>query len=489
MQMITPTGNNEYEAEYLIDFLQKLLDRHYDKINDYQIQLCLFQYTGNSQKWGDLAENDEIGEAVKKLLNEKRENENLEYKKIEIGGRAKYIVYDCIQQEFGDSRIESCNYKKLYWVWLADEVKESIRLILKIFTDELKNRLTDMIYLERIWEIKYTDSGMGNEENENLKKSNTYLYFFGNLMDKDWLNRQYVKNALCEHELPEWKVFLQISAMFYEQRTISTSLFFLNKDENLPESYILQFDREKRKEQIGSLGNSNLRTIRKLMELSGPNRGLVIRKPNYSIEGVVNETPEMQSKIQIEFEGRLVWRMKKETEIIFEYRDGEYKLPELERKDDSNSELEKLDALEYGKEEIERIKDIVREIKKISKHGTSIIFMDAETHKTEVERLGKYNRAYQIEEFELLELSDNLPGILDIDGALMAGIDCKCRAVGVIVDGKVKIKGRTDRGARYNSLVNYVHKVKKREIKRGREDVFCCAVIISEDKMIHVEIP
>ncbi len=60
--------------------------------------------------------------------------------------------------------------------------------------------------------------------------------------------------------------------------------------------------------------------------------------------------------------------------------------------------------------------------------------MDDVSLLNEIERLEGYNRAYKTEEFDLKECVKKLPEILAIDGALFVGIDCRCRAIGVIVD-------------------------------------------------------
>ena len=51
----------------------------------------------------------------------------------------------------------------------------------------------------------------------------------------------------------------------------------------------------------------------------------------------------------------------------------------------------------------------------------------------------------------------------------------KCLAIGVIVDGEAVKKGNVGRGARYNSIANYV------KLKQG-----CVGIVISEDGMVNV---
>ncbi len=77
----------------------------------------------------------------------------------------------------------------------------------------------------------------------------------------------------------------------------------------------------------------------------------------------------------------------------------------------------------------------------------------------------------------------NISGITAIDGAILADFDGKCFAIGAILDGESIQKGDVGRGSRCNSFANYVQWISE---KYGE----CCfAVIISEDKMINIELP
>lgn len=69
--------------------------------------------------------------------------------------------------------------------------------------------------------------------------------------------------------------------------------------------------------------------------------------------------------------------------------------------------------------------------------------------------------------------------ISSIDGAIMMDENCISYGVGLIVDGEAIVKGDVSRGARYNSIYNYIH-IKKREDKRY------LAIVVSEDGMVDV---
>ena len=77
-----------------------------------------------------------------------------------------------------------------------------------------------------------------------------------------------------------------------------------------------------------------------------------------------------------------------------------------------------------------------------------------------------------------------LRGVTAIDGAILSDLEGYCQAIGTIVDGEFVGPGNSGRGARYNSIRNYVQWYKNRH-----QDTICFAVIISEDGMINLEIP
>lgn len=51
--------------------------------------------------------------------------------------------------------------------------------------------------------------------------------------------------------------------------------------------------------------------------------------------------------------------------------------------------------------------------------------------------------------------------VASIDGAILLDSTGICHSIGVILDGIATEKGRSDRGARYNSAVRYVENNKK----------------------------
>jgi len=104
------------------------------------------------------------------------------------------------------------------------------------------------------------------------------------------------------------------------------------------------------------------------------------------------------------------------------------------------------------------------------KHGTMVV-VSAEPA-IEAKRL--QSQGMPIDPMQLDE--ESLRAVTNIDGAVLIGVDGKCHAIGVILDGRATPKGSPGRGARYNSAVRYV---------RDREAP-TVAVVISEDGTIDV---
>ncbi|MCI8895251.1 MAG: hypothetical protein HFI41_11485 [Lachnospiraceae bacterium] len=433
------------------DLLQGILSKHFDKL-DSQVRLYLYQRRAGEETWTCLIPETDQG----------------------------CSLYEDVNEDFKDSRTyRACSRYELRWSWTGTKKCQSIKFILKVATDELLVKIKDMLYLERISEVVRE-----LEKEEEREKNSLYQYFFGNLLNKEWMVRQYVALSLKEYKLPDWRIFIQLSAMMYEKRTISTCMYFLEEEEELKADYQLRF--VKGNDLLERMEDQNVRSIRKLMELAGSKQGLVVRKPDYIVEGTVNNENSKNLKSCVEFGGHMAWKLKLEGEVIFEYNKGGCKLPELESKNNKEKQLEKVKYIYCSEKRKEKIRNTIKRLCKVSSHGASIVFMEREKLFYEVKRLSRYHRAYWVEGVDLDTCSD-LEGILAIDGAILADLDCMCYAVGAILDGEITIEGRSDRGARYNSVVNYVHAIKKK-YSEGAIDFHYCAAIISEDETLDVEI-
>lgn len=301
-------------------------------------------------------------------------------------------------------------------------------------------------------------------------------------------------------ELPEKEIFIQLSALNYENRVTHTHFAFgteFFKEECAKESVI--FD------QAMKFEIEKIRLIRKLMEISRETYSLVVEKESDSdwyIKGAI-QLSKLKNTYQIEISGHSVWKLKYGAEELFEYKEGIYKLPPIRNSEDVyDKEYEKLNQIICDEAKREKVKAVINEIRKIASHGTGMIFIEEpEIEKTfeqqketfleqEIDRLSGFGKAYAVKEnSHSLDLSNASPellkGITAIDGAVFCNFNTQCKAIGVIVDGETVKQGDPGRGAKYNSLTNYV---KWLNSDKRKANVKCMAVVMSEDGPLNIEV-
>jgi len=111
----------------------------------------------------------------------------------------------------------------------------------------------------------------------------------------------------------------------------------------------------------------------------------------------------------------------------------------------------------------------------LQKHGTLLVISD-DAH-NEIDRLSNAGQGIKIEK-KVVKGKSMILGITAIDGAVMFGTNGVCYGIGVILDSRATAKGNPERGARFNSAINYV---------AGKKDkIPCMAIIISEDKTVEI---
>lgn len=240
----------------------------------------------------------------------------------------------------------------------------------------------------------------------------------------------------------------------------------------------------------------NLRMVRKLLEISNENGiDILAEKINtpdgktaYAVQALLNATDDSDDveQIYIKFKGYMHWSLTIGKREVLIYYHGEYQLgyaKEGENYLEDIIKLQKDNKLEQV--DIQMLKDIV-EVLKEQRHGTSVIFMERDEAEQEVKRLCDMNRAIPVEsnlKYNKTEEGENgwhkaaFLGISNMDGALILDFDGNCKAISCIVDGKAVIPGRVERGARLNSIENYVGSKKKG---------ICIGIVISEDGMVNI---
>lgn len=359
--------------------------------------------------------------------------------------------------------------KKLYWVMAWGTACEANTVMARIILGELVPKFYDLALLGELC----TPSG------ERL--------FFGRLLDRKWLLDSYVQEVISACGLPDQMNFIQVSAMPYEGRAVRTRIFFSEKPIPRDMPGTIYFRRERKSDRI-QFTPQNMRPVRKLMEVSGAEAGLWVKLPECVIEGSVlcGSAAERAAGLCVVFEGALVWSIHKNGENILTYREGSHIIPAMQPDVEKYADLGKL--VSFGRDfgitdKMDRLQQIVRRIAGVCRHGTSVVFMEKRGIVAEIDnRLSRYGRAFRVKPFSLAEAAEEvLQGITAIDGAVFADLNGDCHAIGVIVDGQMVVEGDYGRGARYNSIRNYITGYK---ISRPKE--ICFAVVMSEDGMINV---
>lgn len=216
-----------------------------------------------------------------------------------------------------------------------------------------------------------------------------------------------------------------------------------------------------------------IRRIRKYMEIATRNINMVL-DINKMIIGYTNKSnKKYEGKIKLD--GKLNWTFYLGSKLLI-YNAGVYRIisDTISEKSYDYYNL----PLNVSQRQIERILNIIREAKRQS-HGTTIVFGETEQIKSETTRLAYYNRCIQISPINLVRNIDFLLNLTSIDGAVLVDFNGKCYAIGAILDGDMAVKGNMERGARFNSTVNYI----ERQKEKGQDFL---AAIISEDSTIDI---
>lgn len=217
------------------------------------------------------------------------------------------------------------------------------------------------------------------------------------------------------------------------------------------------------------LSTDNVKKIRKMLEMSNGNTCLVAAGSKKEIIGL-DLYEKYKEECLLQFTGKNMWDLSCNQKNIVKYINGQYRLPQ--KKFDKDLFLEKCKKRFGNKYD----KDIATVIETAShqKHGTMVIV--SETAEMESKELVNAKKGTAIEKKNLTKVDkDLIIGLSSIDGAFMIDPYGKCSGIGLIIATPNAGQGTPERGARYNSAVNYVENNKKSIV-----------VVISEDGMIDI---
>lgn len=277
---------------------------------------------------------------------------------------------------------------------------------------------------------------------------------------------QTLSNFLFEFHMPPQEILTYLSALKYEGANNYSKMVFYVDEDGVKLRIAL--------DSPVQISINNARNIRKLMEIATEDFYLEVK--GGEVRSIVQLLFTNQAKI-IEFKNYLNWRILFGEYYIVEYKNGEIRLPNLldKYKYIQNSMCQHFGEIK-SKEQIDELCKTI-EYASAQKHGTSIIISD--DAEKEVERLCGAKRGFKIEKFNILDNKSLVEHITSIDGAVIIDSDGYCYGIGMIVDGEAVVQGDNSRGARYNSIYNYI-------VQKHIQGDYYVAAIISEDGMIDI---
>lgn len=308
------------------------------------------------------------------------------------------------------------------------------------------------------------------------------LFRHQNLENRTLLMEKYAQNFLESRGLPTAELLIELSAQKYEGSEGEARIYIDPADAG-GVSKVFVLDQMGSEERV--LESGKLRTIRKLMEMSKRKALHLLADEKMCITALVEvgqeEAPAANQQYDyLSFNGYMRWSVyiKGKEEIC--YRQGKYYLNSSASRDTYAMAVDNFNIRCGGRIEgntmrlIASLADVLKE----QRHGTAVILTDDED---ETGRLCRMNRGISVDirhrqSFRTRDGGfdkESLLSVTDIDGALFMDLEGKCRAFGVIVDGIAREKGNPGRGARYNSINNYIR-------QKPNDNVYI-ALIFSED--------
>lgn len=395
-------------------------------------------------------------------------------------------AFSCMHSiENGERSGITKNYKLLIAVGLkksAAGYKELFEYIIDNIIEKL-NRVGDFIELNK--------SESGKQQ------------LYGDLLTKWILFGKFAEYYMIKNGLPEPGILTQLSAARYEGSESEARIYFTKEDINTIEKFAEDSKDDSKKNSKNKSRNAraiageNLRMIRKLMEISKRNTVHLYAEKSIDDESgktvhTVTELVQRKGKQDIDsdteagtdkntyvkFSGFMHWSLFVEGHEIFSYYHGAYQFNASKERYAYLEDINNLKGFDQAKREmVEKLVKILRK----QKHGAVAIIFDEETDAAaEAKRLCDMKRGTRICETICYDKEEGwneeqILAVSGIDGALFIDHSGKCQAIGVIVDGKAVKTGDVGRGARYNSIANYMKQ------KRG-----CVGIVVSEDGMINV---
>lgn len=265
------------------------------------------------------------------------------------------------------------------------------------------------------------------------------------------------KRYLCGNR-DLYDTICSISSMPYEHRANTGTLAFASRA-SLASKKLMKFDKPL------ELATPNIREIRKLLETSKDNAVLLVDKGK--IIGIMERSKNITG---LQFSGTGNWTLLINNEPVIAFKQNNCFLVRKSEQVDVRALYRS--NFPFG-EGADNILSIIKLAEK-QQHGTAIIISDGSEQ--EAERLCELHRGIKIQPLSLSDHPEFIGALTSIDGAVLIDQTGVCHAIGVILDGDAVVDDSTARGARYNSVKNYIERQ-----KILMDDCHFIGVIISED--------
>lgn len=263
---------------------------------------------------------------------------------------------------------------------------------------------------------------------------------------------------------PLYEVLNEVATMRYEQRVGRGRMLLVRANSaNVDQQLVLR----------RSVRLSQTRTLRKLLELSGP-KGLALLTDGEVVYGMglarANYDPPTETMFSVTIAEQGTWELEHAGTRLLHVRYGRPMLPGQRVSREQFADIASRVFRESVELDLETLWELVQEASEAA-HGTMIVV--SESAAEEAERLGGQSLPVQPTHVT----ADQMRSLTAIDGALLFDPAGTLHALGVILDGTASLSsGDPARGARFNSAVRYLSSTPIRTM----------IVLVSEDGMINL---
>lgn len=302
--------------------------------------------------------------------------------------------------------------------------------------------------------------------------NNTELRLDEHFDNNSWIAK--LEN-LCENMLEQYledtititaRNLSYLSSLTLEGEHTISEMYIMNNDDFLLKNLRVQLD------SPIAIVQDNMRVIRKMLQIADKELPLVVCKNTILGFGLSCGKEFMRYKIS--FNGFMHWELWRDNKVIITHKNGRCVFHNYKRED----KYYKVLINEYFPKNFDTSSIVnVISIATKQRHGTSILIM--EDAYCETMRLCNANRGIKINKTCMSNDLQIVERITSIDGAILLDLQCNCWGIGIILDGYSTICGDNSRGARYNSVYNYV-------ANRKGDGKICIGIIISEDGMVNI---